>query len=119
MFYASVSFLKTRTIRSILLWINYFLELIVIFLFQFLTASVSTKIHKSAKYLARIQRNITKRSLFCLRIKFKLLTDFERLRNNWKIGFAIGSVAVMTLPLFYRVIKINNLFKACIQCNKS
>ncbi len=85
-----------------------FIELIVIFLFQFLTASVSTEIHKSEKYLARIQRNITKRSLFCIRIKFKLLTYFERLRSNRKIGFAIGSVAVMTLPLFYRVMKINN-----------
>jgi hypothetical protein len=94
-----------------------FLELIVIFLFQYLTASVSTKIHKSAKYLARIQRNITKRSLFCLRIKLKLLIYFERLRSNRKIGFAIGSLAVMTLPLFYRVIKINNLFKACFQRN--
>jgi hypothetical protein len=96
-----------------------FIELIVIFLFQFLTASVSTKIHKSEKYLARIQRNITKRSLFCLRIKFKLLTYFERLRSNRKIGLAIGSVAVMTLPLFYRVMKINNLILNVIKVLKN
>ncbi len=44
-----------------------------------------------------------------MRTKIKLLTCFERLSSERKIGFSIGSIAVMTFPLFSQVYIFNNL----------
>jgi hypothetical protein len=79
------------------------IQLIVIFFFQFLIASISSKIHKTGKRLSRLQWKINGWP-FRTRTKIKILTTFERLSSDRKIGFTIGSLAVMTFPLFYRVI---------------
>jgi hypothetical protein len=68
-------------------------------------ASLSSKIHKGAKRLSRFQWKINGWP-FRTRTKIKILITFERLSSDRKIGFTIGSLAVMTFPLFYRVINI-------------
>jgi hypothetical protein len=77
-----------------------------IFFFQFNLASCSASMHKSVKILAKLQWEINGWP-FRTRTKIKVLTCFERLSSNKKIGFSIGSLAVMAFPLFYRV---NNFF---------
>jgi hypothetical protein len=84
------------------------IQLIVIFFIQFLVASLSSKIHKTGKRLSRLQWKINGWP-FRARPKIKILTTFERLSSDRKIGFTIGSLAVMTFPLFYRVIKFEFL----------
>ncbi len=79
---------------------------IAIFFFQFYFASCSASMHKSVKILAKLQWKINGWP-FRTRTKIKLLACFERLSSNRKIGFSIGSIAVMTFPLFY---KVNNFF---------
>jgi len=79
------------------------IELFVIFIFQFMIASISSSMHKSAKNLSRLQWAMNGWP-FRTRTKIKLLTCFERMSSNRKIGFSIGSIAVMTFPLFYKVI---------------
>jgi hypothetical protein len=83
------------------------IQLIFIFLVQFMVASLSSKIHKTGKRLSRLQWKINGWP-FRARTKIKILNTFERLSSDRKIGFTIGSLAVMTFPLFYRV--INFLF---------
>jgi len=80
------------------------LGLSVIFLFQFFIASISSKMHKSVKNLSRLQLTIDGWPSR-MRTKIKLLICFERLSSNRKIGFSIGSLTVMTFPLFYKVIQ--------------
>jgi hypothetical protein len=79
------------------------IELIFIFFVQLLAASLSSKIHKTGKRLSELQWRINGWP-FRARTKIKILNTFERLSSNRKIGFTIGSLAVMTFPLFYRVI---------------
>ncbi len=75
---------------------------IAIFLFQFYIASISSSMHKPRQNLLKLQWKINGWP-FRTRTKIKLLTCFERLSSNRKIGFSIGSLAVMTFPLFYKV----------------
>jgi len=77
-------------------------ESIAIFLFQFYIASISSSMHKSRQNLLKLQWEINGWP-FRTRTKIKLLTCFERLSSDRKIGFSIGSLAVMTFPLFYKV----------------
>jgi hypothetical protein len=86
-----------------LIGLTLIIQLSLIFIFQFIVASLSDKIHKSGKRLSRLQWGINGWP-FRARIKIKLLTCFERLSSNRKIGFTIGSLTVMTYPLFYKVI---------------
>ncbi len=79
------------------------IQLIVIFFTQFLIASLSSKVHKTGKRLSRLQWKINGWP-FRARTKIKILTTFERLSSDRKIGLSIGSLAVMTFPLFYKVI---------------
>ncbi len=79
------------------------IQLSLIFIFQFIVASLSDKIHKSRKKLSTLQWGINGWP-FRTRTKIKLLTRFERLSSNRKIVFTIGSLTVMTYPLFYKVI---------------
>ncbi len=79
------------------------IHIIVMFFFQFLVASLSSKIHKTGKRLSRLEWKINGWP-FRARTKIKILNTFERLSSDRKIGFTIGSLAVMTFPLFYRVI---------------
>ncbi len=50
--------------------------------------------------------------------KIKLLACFERLSSNRKIGFSIGSIAVVTFPLFYKVIVVTIFLKILQKLNK-
>jgi hypothetical protein len=79
------------------------IQLLIIFFFQLLVASLSSKIHKAGKRLSRFQWKINGWP-FRARTKIKILNTFERLSSDRKIGFTIGSLAVVTFPLFYRVI---------------
>lgn len=72
----------------------------IFFIIQYFMASFSAKMHKMCKPLARIQWRIanTDRSL---PFKVKLQTYFERLSHKKKrIGIAIGSLLIITYPLF-------------------
>jgi hypothetical protein len=99
--------------------ISILLHITVIFFVQFLVASLSSKIHKTGKRLSRFQWKINGWP-FRARTKIKILTTFERLSSDRKIGFTIGSLAVMTFPLFYRVINFvflllsKNKLKYCL-----
>jgi hypothetical protein len=73
-----------------------------IFLLQFYIASISPSMHKPRQNLLKLQWKINGWP-FRTRTKIKLLTCFERLSSDRKIGISIGSLAVMTFPLFYKV----------------
>jgi len=57
----------------------------------------SSSIHKSVKLLSRIKWTI---NAWPFRMKIKI---FWKISSNRKIGFTIGSLAVMTFPFFYKV----------------
>jgi hypothetical protein len=78
------------------------MQSLVIFVFQYYFASLSTSIHKPLKILSRLQWNLNGWP-FRMRTKMKLLSCIERLGSNRKIGLTIGSIAVMTFPLFSQV----------------
>jgi len=78
------------------------MQLLAIFVFQYNFASLSTSIHKSSKILSRLQWKLNG-CPFRMRTKIQLLIYFERLSSDRKIGFSIGSLAVMTFPLFSKV----------------
>jgi len=82
------------------------MQMIIIFLFQLLTASLSSKIHRGGKKLSRLQWKINGWP-FRTRTKIKLLICFQRLSSNRKICFSIGSIAVVTFPLFYKVMIVS------------
>jgi hypothetical protein len=90
-FYVQIIFLFILTIQSL-----------VIFVFQYYFASLSASIHKPLNILSRLQWNLNGWP-FRMRTKIKLLSCFERLSSNRKIGLSIGSIAVMTFPLFFQV----------------
>jgi hypothetical protein len=96
-FYVQIIVLFVITIQSL-----------VIFLFQYYFASLSASIHKPLKILSRLQWNLNGWP-FRMRTKIKLLTCFERLSSNRKVGFSIGSIAVMTFPLFSQVYIFYNI----------
>jgi hypothetical protein len=73
-----------------------------IFYFQLYIASISSSMHKPRQNLLKLQWEINGWP-FRTRTKIKLITCFERLSSDRKIGLSIGSLAVMTFPLFYRV----------------
>ncbi len=78
------------------------IQSLTIFVFQYYFASLSASIHKPLKVLSRLQWNLNGWP-FRMRTKIKLLSWFERLSSDRKIGAAIGSIAVMTFPLFSEV----------------
>ena len=65
---------------------------------QYFMASFSAKMHKTCKKLSHFQWFL--RGKHNLRFKLKLMTYFERLSSNRKIGLSIGSLAIITFPLF-------------------
>ena len=66
---------------------------------QCFLASISEKVHKMCKILSRIQWTLSSQQID-LRFKLKVLTYFERLSSSRRIGFSIGSLTVVTFPLF-------------------
>ena len=87
-----------RTI-SVTLLIDSYLVLLVL---QYFFASLSHKMHKQCKLLARSQWLFNK-SDSGLRFKIKVQTYIERLSSDRRIGFSIGSLTVITYPLFAAV----------------
>jgi hypothetical protein len=79
-----------------------------IFVFQYYFASLSASIHKPLNILSRLQWNLNGWP-FRMRTKIKLLSYFERLSSDRKVGITIGSIAVMTFPLFFQVYIFYNL----------
>ena len=72
---------------------------VILFVLQYFFASLSHKMHKQCKLLARIQW-LFNRNNSNLRIKLKIQTYFERLSSKKRIGFSIGTLVVITFPLF-------------------
>jgi len=105
----SLCFLHQFLSEEIELFVRFYIgfavlvEFVVIFFFQFMIASISSSMHKSVNNLSRLQWAMNG-WLFRTRTKIKLLACFERMSSKRKIGFSIGSLAVMTFPLFYKVI---------------
>ncbi len=87
---------------KILVGFSIIVQFIFIFIFQFLLASLSNKIHRFGQKLSQLQWRINGWP-FRARTKIKLLICFERLSSNRRIGFSVGSLAVMTFPIFYKV----------------
>ena len=89
------------TIMYVIILIDSYAALIVV---QYVVASISHKMHKQCKLLARIQW-LFDRNNSSLRFKLKTQTYFERLSSKKRIGFSIGTLVVITFPLF--VLKFN------------
>ena len=75
----------------------------VLFLVQYFLASLSSKMHKMCKKLSHFQW-LLKGRVFSYGFKLRLLMCFERLSHKKKrVGFSIGSLAIITFPLFFGV----------------
>ena len=77
------------------------------YLIQYCLANISTKIHKMTKILARLQWRLN-RWPFRLNNKIKLMTYFERLSSDRKIGITIGPTVVLTVQVFNQVLILKN-----------
>ena len=71
----------------------------IFFVLQYFMASFSAKMHKQCKTFARIQWRIGP-SDQSLPFKLKLQAYFERLSSKKRIGLMIGSMVIITFPLF-------------------
>ena len=93
----------------------------VIFVLQYFFASLSHKMHRQCKLLARSQWLFNKTNS-SLAFKLKIQTYFERLSSNKRIGFSIGTLVVITFPLFsgvcvHSILNIcDNLIQSLIHC---
>ena len=74
-----------------------------LYLFQLSFAYLSKQIHKTTKQLSQLQWRLNGWP-FRLNNKIKLMTYFERLSSNRKIGFTIGPTIVLTYPIFHQVL---------------
>ena len=79
--------------------------LLQIFFIQLAFARMSQQSHKTVKMLSKIQWRLNGWP-FRLNNKIKLMTYFERLSSNRKIGVTIGPTIVLTLPVFAQVLFI-------------
>ena len=76
---------------------------------QYFFSSLSHKMHRLCNHLSRIQWRFIQTNInninnnYNLRLKLKLQTYFERLSSDRRIGFSIGSLTVITYPLFANV----------------
>jgi hypothetical protein len=75
-------------------------ECFFIFFLSYYTSALSQQIHGSAKKLLLLQLRCTG---LTIKNKIKLMTCFERLSSKRKIGFSLGSLTVMTYPIFQLV----------------
>lgn len=94
-----VLFERIDLILRILYVFSTFVCYTALFGIQYFLASFSAKMHKMFKKLFRFQL-VLKSTTTGLGFKIKLLQYFERLSSKRKIGFSIGSVTVITFPLF-------------------
>ena len=95
-----VLFENGDTLTKIVYIFALFFCYLLLFILQYFLASFSAKMPKMCKKLSHFQW-IFKRRFFSLGFKLKLLMYFERLSSKQKkIGFSVGSLAVVTFPLF-------------------
>ena len=76
----------------------------------YVLAYLSKESHRTTIHLSRLQWRINGQP-FGLRHKIKLMSYFERLSSNRKIGITIGPTVTLTMNIFFQVIfqnKINN-----------
>ena len=101
-------------IFNILIIMNIYFALFVL---QYFFASLSHKMHRQCKLLARSQWLFNKTNS-SLAFKLKIQTYFEKLSSNKRIGFSIGTLVVITFPLFSGVCvhSILNICDNLIQC---
>ena len=91
---------------SLFVKIFYILTLILFYIplfgVQYLLALYSKRLHQMCVKLSRLQWRINGWP-FRMRFKLKLLICFEKLSSSLKLGVSIGSLGVITLPVFSRV----------------
>ena len=96
----------------------YLLSLIFIFLMLFVSyyvyALISVKMHRMSKILSIIQWNIERMDL---RLKLEIMTYFERLNHQKRIGLKIGTFFVMTYPILAKVLSVS--LNRLIFCNSN
>ena len=96
-------FEKTDIVLQILYIFGTLMSYSVLFLIQYFLASLSSKMHKMCKKLSHFQW-LFKGRVFSYGFKLRLLMCFERMSHKKKrIGFSIGSLAIITFPLFFGV----------------
>ena len=99
-----ILFEKTDIILKTLYYLTLTMAYLVLFVMQYFLASFSAKMHKMCKILSRLQWCLNGRQ-FPIGFKIKVMTYFERISHKKKrIGFAIGTLTVMTFPLFSGVL---------------
>ena len=84
----------------------YILDIVIIFYItivcQYIYAHLSRLTHRTAVPMSRFQWRI-KGLPFGLRHKIKVMSYFERLSSNRKIGVTIGPTITLTIPVFSQV----------------
>jgi hypothetical protein len=93
-------FEETKTYVLMINTLIVFYGFFFIFSLSYYTSSLSQQIHDSAKKLLILQLRFTG---LTIKNKLKLMTCFERLSSKRKIGFSLGSLSVMTFPIFQLV----------------
>ena len=95
--------------KFLFVWIA-FNSSIIIILILYAMANLSKESHRTTVHLSRLQWRINGQP-FGLRYKIKLMSYFERLSSNRKIGITIGPTVTLTMNLFSQVLfQYKNIF---------
>ena len=96
-------------IKFLFAWLAFYTSLFMILLL-YLMAYLSKESHRTTIHLSRLQWRINGQP-FGLRHKIKLMSYFERLSSNKKIGITIGPTVTLTMNLFSQVLfRYENIF---------
>lgn len=98
----TIFFEQTDLGHKLLFTISTLMIVINCFAIQFILAYMSKQIHKGTKDLARLQWYL-KGWPFRVNNKLKLMTYFERLSANKKIGLTLGPTVTVTFNVFAQV----------------
>ena len=79
------------------------LMILSLYLLQFGFAYICKQIHKTTKQLSQLQWRLNGWP-FRLNNKIKLMSYFERLSSQRKIGLSLGPTVVLTFPVFHQVL---------------
>ena len=100
-----VLFERTNPILKVLYSLALLSAYLALFVMQYFLASFSAKMHKMSKVLSRLQWCLNGRQ-FPIGFKIKVMTYFERISHKKRrIGFAIGTLTIITFPMFAGVLK--------------